>query len=139
MLEGLLAKAIKSFLDSKTSSTLRTLIGTKYYFNTAPSNVTGVYLVFSIMGVSPDYYQGDLSIEELQVQFNLFKEDMSAAAVLEAGAALCDLFDDATEISISGYSSLLFERRSSVCIPPQTGENIPDQQYTVLYHAKFYK
>lgn len=139
MLEGLLVKAIKTFLDSKPSSTLRTLVAKRYYFGQAPANVDDPYVVFSIMAPGPDFYQGGLQIEELQVQFSIFATNASAASVLEAGAALCALFDDTKEIAISGYTLLLFERSSTICVPPEPEDEQPEQQYVALYRVKFYK
>jgi hypothetical protein len=103
---------------SNPVSSLFTALAGRLYNTRAPQNSAMPYCVMSLTDSDPDYYFGDGCIENYSIQFSLFDNTGSSAAICALHKILIGLYDDAV-LNISGLVHVMFERESAQLIDDQ--------------------
>ena len=95
------------FTVSVDTATLRTLLTGGLHNLEAPENVSYPYAVFQMISIVPDNHASSKRyVENCLVQFNLFSDQPSMAALLAIYDELTTQFDFCQNLSVTNYTVL---------------------------------
>ena len=109
LFEGIYSK----FTGSTGAGSLYALLGGRLHLGEAPQGSAYPYGVYHLISDVPEYvFDTTTVIEHTLIQFNLYDDDKSATDINAAFTALAALYDH-SNITVTGYSSVIMEREFS--------------------------